>query len=34
MYMNFVIMNKVMVLLRKGFYPYEYMDEWNKFDEK
>ena len=26
-------MNKFMVLLRKG-YPYEYMDEWNKFDEK
>ena len=27
-------MNKFMVLLRKGVYPYEYMDEWNKFDEK
>ena len=23
-----------MVLLRKGVYPYEYRDEWNKFDEK
>ena len=23
-----------MILLRKGVYPYEYMDEWNKFDEK
>ena len=27
-------MNKFIVLLRKGLYPYEYMDEWNKFDEK
>ena len=27
-------MNTFMVLLRKGVYPYEYMDEWNKFDEK
>ena len=27
-------MNKFMVLLRKGVYLYEYMDEWNKFDEK
>ena len=27
-------MNKFMVLLRKGVYPYEYMDEWNKFNEK
>ena len=26
--------NKFITLLRKGFYPYEYMDEWNKFDEK
>ena len=26
--------NKFMILLRKGVYPYEYMDEWNKFDEK
>ena len=23
-----------MVLLRKGVYPYEYMDEWDKFNEK
>ena len=23
-----------MILLRKGVYPYEYIDEWNKFDEK
>ena len=21
------------LLLRKGFYPYEYMDSWEKFDE-
>ena len=21
------------MLLRKGVYPYEYMDSWNKFDE-
>ena len=27
-------MNKFITLLRKGIYPYEYMDEWNKFDEK
>ena len=27
-------MNKFIALLRKGVYPYEYMDEWNKFDEK
>ena len=27
-------MNKIIVLLRKGVYPYEYMDEWNKLDEK
>ena len=26
--------NKFMILLRKGVYPYEYMDEWNKFDKK
>ena len=26
--------NKFLILLRKGVYPYEYMDEWNKFDEK
>ena len=27
-------MNKFITLLRKGVYPYEYMDELNKFDEK
>ena len=27
-------MNKFIILLRKGVYPYKYMDEWNKFDEK
>ena len=27
-------MNKFITLLRKDVYPYEYMDEWNKFDEK
>ena len=27
-------MNKFITFLRKGVYPYEYMDEWNKFDEK
>ena len=27
-------MNKFITLLRKGVYPYEYIDEWNKFDEK
>ena len=27
-------MNKFINFLRKGVYPYEYMDEWNKFDEK
>ena len=24
---------KFVLLLRKGVYPYEYMDDWNKFDE-
>ena len=27
-------LNKFLFLLRKGVYPYEYMDEWNKFNEK
>ena len=26
--------NKFLILLRKGVYPYEYMDGWNKFNEK
>ena len=25
--------SKSMLLLRKGLYPYEYMDEWKKFHE-
>ena len=25
--------NKSILLLRKGAYPYEYMDSWEKFDE-
>ena len=25
--------NKYILLLRKGIYPYEYMDSWNKFNE-
>ena len=25
--------NEFILLLRKGIYPYEYMDDWNKFDE-
>ena len=30
--MNFVI--KILInLLRKGIYPYEYMDSWKRFDE-
>ena len=27
-------LNKFLILLRKGVYPYEYIDEWNKFNEK
>ena len=27
-------LNKFLILLKKGVYPYEYMDEWNKFNEK
>ena len=26
--------NKFIMLLKKGVYPYEYMDEWDKFNEK
>ena len=26
--------NKFILLLRKGVYPYEYMDDWGKFNEK
>ena len=26
--------NKFVLLLRKGFYPYEYMDSWERFNEK
>ena len=27
-------MNKFISLLRKGIYPYEYMDDWSRFEEK
>ena len=27
-------LNKFLILLRKGVYPYEYMDAWDKFNEK
>ena len=27
-------LNKFLILLRKGVYPYEYLDGWNKFNEK
>ena len=27
-------LNKFVMLLRKGVYPYEYMDGWDKFNEK
>ena len=26
--------NKIILLLRKGVYPYEYVDSWERFDEK
>ena len=26
-------LNKFFLLLRKGIYPYEYMDSWERFDE-
>ena len=26
-------MNKFILLLRKGVYPYEYMDSWERIDE-
>ena len=26
-------LNKFVLLLRKGLYPYKYMDSWEKFDE-
>ena len=26
--------NKLILLLRKGSYPYEYMDDWEKFNEE
>ena len=26
-------LNKFFLLLRKGIYPYEYMDKWERFDE-
>ena len=26
-------LNKCVLLLRKGVYPYEYMDSWERFDE-
>ena len=27
-------LNKIVLLLRKGVYPYEYMDSWERFNEK
>ena len=27
-------LNKFVMLLRKGVYPYEYIDGWDKFNEK
>ena len=29
---NFLTMTSIL-LLQKGIYPYEYMDDWEKFDE-
>ena len=26
-------LNKLILLLRKGVYPYEYMDSWERFNE-
>ena len=28
-----VDLNKFILLLKKGVYPYEYMDSWQRFDE-
>ena len=28
------VLNKFFLLLRKGIYPYEYIDSWKRFDEK
>ena len=30
---QFSNINKFILLLRTGLYPYEYMDEWKKFNE-